>query len=67
MPAWEPATVLVIPEWAFTNINGSYAVDASTNLNDWWPAAEVYRTTNITVISDTQNKCPILFYRIRSL
>lgn len=59
--------VPVIPTWVFTNISGSYAIDASTNLTDWWPAAEVYHTTNVTIVSDTVTKRPMIFYRVRPI
>jgi hypothetical protein len=59
--------VPVIPSWAFTNLSGSYAIDASTNLTDWWPAAEVYYATNITIVSDTVTKRPMIFYRVRPI
>jgi len=53
------------PTWIFTNLNGNYQIDASTNLVNWWPMAVVYNVTNVTLSSDTVNKRPILFYRVR--
>jgi len=55
------------PTWVFPAVGGDYQIDASTNLTVWWPVAVVYSATNITIISDTVAKRPIIFYRVRLL
>lgn len=58
-----------VPSWMFpalnsASTNGTYRIDASTNLTLWWTMAVVYNTTNITITSDTVAKRPSLFYRV---
>ena len=59
--------VPMIPTWVFTNVDGAYQIEASTNLSAWWPVAIVYSATNITITSDTVNKRPMLFYRLTAI
>ena len=59
--------VPVIPTWVFTNVVGTYQIEASTNLLSWWPVAVVYSVTNITLTSDTVTKRPMLFYRLTAI
>lgn len=57
---------VTVPTWVFAEgIDGTYQLDASANLTDWWPVAVVYHVTNVTVTSDTVAKRPVLFYRLR--
>ena len=56
----------VIPSWTFTT-NGNFQILASTNLTTWWPVANVYAVTNVTITSDTVNKRPMLFYRLTAI
>lgn len=52
--------------WVFTNgIDGTYQIDASTNLIDWWPVAVVCHVTNVTITSDTVAKRSMMFYRVQ--
>ena len=59
--------VPVIPTWVFTNVVGTYQIEASTNLLSWWPVAVVYSVTNVTLTSDTVTKRPMLFYRLTAI
>ena len=59
--------VPVIPTWVFTNVVGTYQIEASTNLSSWWPVAVVYSVTNVTLTSRTVNKRPMLFYRLTAI
>lgn len=56
----------VVPSWTFTN-HGNFQILASTNLTTWWPVANVYSVTNVTITSDTVDKRPMLFYRLTAL
>lgn len=53
------------PSWTFVNLSGDYQIDASTNLTEWIPMVVVYSVTNLTITSDTVNKRPMLFFRVR--
>jgi len=57
-----------VPSWTFpaltASTNGTYRIDASTNLVAWWTVAIVYSTTNITITSDTVAKRSTMFYRV---
>lgn len=55
-----------IPVFIFKT-NGNFRIEASTNLIAWWPVAEVYSVTNITLVSKTVSKRPYLFYRLTKL
>lgn len=57
---------LVVPSWTFTN-NGNFQILASTNLTTWWPVANVYSVTNVTLTSDTVAKRPMIFYRLTAI
>jgi hypothetical protein len=54
----------VLPTWLF-NVAGSFQIDASTNLTDWWPLATVYNVTFIKLVSDTVTKQPAMYYRLQ--
>jgi hypothetical protein len=60
-------SVPVIPTWVFTNVGGTYQIEASTNLSSWWPVAVVYSVTNVTLTSHTVDKRPMLFYRLTAI
>lgn len=65
MSATSAALTKVAPTWAFTNISGTYQIDASTNLVTWWPVAVVYDVVGVSLTSDTVDTQPILFYRLQ--
>lgn len=54
----------VVPAWNFPNLNGTYTIDASTNLVDWQTVAVVYDAKSLNLSSDTTQKRTVIFYRI---
>lgn len=61
----QSALAKAAPAWAFTNISGTYQIDASTDLVTWWPVAVVYDAVSLSLTSDTVGTQPVLFYRLQ--